>query len=106
MFYYNFVDLCNKIGKSPSAVAQDLGKARSAVTRWKNGTQPQQATLQKLADYFKVPVSDLTKENKPVPTKEDGLEEDIAEIIRLFRSASPELQEAALAVLKSALKQK
>ena len=52
MFYYNFVDLCNKIKKSPSAVAEEMGYQRSVVTRWSNGTTPRQATLQRVADYF------------------------------------------------------
>ena len=33
LFYINYVALCNKIGKSPSAVAEELGFMRSVVTR-------------------------------------------------------------------------
>ena len=44
LFYINYVALCNKIGKSPSAVAEELGFMRSVVTRWSKGTIPRQAT--------------------------------------------------------------
>ncbi len=64
VFYNNYVDLCNKLGKSPSAVAEEMGYQRSVVTRWSKGTAPRQATLQKIADFFGVSVSDLTSEQK------------------------------------------
>ena len=59
MFYFNYVDLCNSINKSPSAVAEELGLKRSAVTRWSDGSVPRQATLQKIATYFGVTVDEL-----------------------------------------------
>ena len=67
MFYNNFVDLCNKVGKSPSAVAEEMGYQRSVVTRWSKGTSPRQATLQRIAEYFGVPVSELTADKKEKP---------------------------------------
>lgn len=60
MFYYNFVNKCNELKKSPSAVAEEMGFKRSVVTRWKNGTVPRQATLQKIAKYFDCSVEELT----------------------------------------------
>ena len=68
MFYYNFVNLCNKAGISPSAAAEEMGYQRSVVTRWSKGTEPRQATLQKVADYFGISVSDLISEQKETPT--------------------------------------
>ena len=62
VFYYNYVALCNSIEKSPSAVAEEMGFQRSVVTRWRHGTVPRQATLQRIADYFGVTVDDLTSE--------------------------------------------
>ena len=67
MFFNNFVNLCNKRGISPSAAAEDMGFKRSVVTRWGQGTQPRQATLQKIADYFGVTVETLTEEQKEKP---------------------------------------
>lgn len=67
MFYYNFVNLCNKRGISPSAAAEEMGYQRSVVTRWSKGTAPRQATIQKVADYFGVSASELTAEKKETP---------------------------------------
>ena len=70
MFYENFVRLCNSVRKTPSAVALEIGIAKPTVTRWKNGSFPNSATLYKIADYFGVSVSDLTsghKEKSPAP---------------------------------------
>lgn len=76
MIYDNFVRLCASVGKSPSAVAQELGINKSTVSNWKrrkNG--PSDVTLEKMVQYFNVPVSELTGEgqkNSPPPGG-DGL---------------------------------
>ena len=60
MFYDNFVNLCNKVGKSPSAVAVEIGFQKSVVTRWKqNNSTPTDANLKKIADYFGITVDQL-----------------------------------------------
>lgn len=64
MFWNNFVNLCNNIGKSPNGVCADLGYSTAIATKWKNGTVPRDTTLKKIADFFGVPVSALT-ENSP-----------------------------------------
>ena len=61
-FYNNFVKLCNKVGKSPSRVVLEIGGTKSAITRWKNGSNPTDATAMKIAEYFGVPVQELTGE--------------------------------------------
>lgn len=61
MFFANYLKLCNKINKSPSAVAEEIGFQRSVVTRWGDGTNPRRATLQKIADYFGISVEELIK---------------------------------------------
>lgn len=75
MFYLNFVRLCNSIGKSPSAVAEDMGLQRSSVTRWANGSAPRKATVEKIATYFGVDSKELTgEEQKEKPNALDGIE--------------------------------
>lgn len=78
MFYLNFVRLCNSIGKSPSAVAEDMGLQRSSVTRWANGSAPRKATVEKIATYFGVDSKELTGESeqkeKPTPSEGSGLD--------------------------------
>lgn len=66
-FYENYVKLCNSVGKSPSAVAVELKFGKPSVTRWKSGTEPRDATLKKIADYFGVTVEYLKEEE----TKKD-----------------------------------
>ena len=63
MFYYNFVNKCNELNKSPSAAAEEMGFKRSVVTRWKNGTVPRRATLQKIAKYFDCSVEELVADD-------------------------------------------
>lgn len=78
MFYLNFVRLCNSIGKSPSAVAEDMGLQRSSVTRWANGSAPRKATVEKIATYFGVDSKELTgeSEQKEKPSTPEDAERD------------------------------
>ena len=55
-FYKNYLALCNRAGKSPSAVALEIGLSKTSVNRWKNGGGITDATVAKVAEYFKVPV--------------------------------------------------
>lgn len=69
-FYENYVRLCNSIDKSPSAVAIELKLGKPSVSRWKSGTVPRDATVQKIADYFGVTTSYLRDEKEPEEQKE------------------------------------
>lgn len=64
-FYNNYVAMCNNIGKSPSAVATEIGIQKSTVSRWSKGSTPNHATAMKVASYFDVPVYMLTGEATP-----------------------------------------
>ena len=104
MFFQNFLRLCNSVNKKPSSVALDLGIAKSTVSRWKEGSAPHPATLQKLADYFNVPVESLTEEQKekaPGRMAED-LSADEREIVSILRKMSPEQRARELAYLRQA----
>lgn len=64
MFWSNFLRLCSERKKSPTSVITELEISRGSVTNWKNGKTPHAATIQKIADYFGVPVDQLLgKEN-------------------------------------------
>ena len=116
MFYLNFVRLCNSIGKSPSAVAEDMGLQRSSVTRWANGSAPRKATVEKIATYFGVDSKELIGEEpaqKEKPNALDGIEleklsparrallealegmddENIMKIVRIAQAVKKELPE-------------
>lgn len=77
MFYDNFIRLCAKENISPSAAAEEMGFYRSVVTRWGKGGNVRKATLERVANYFGVPVDDLIGDDsvkKEKPTAQgDGL---------------------------------
>lgn len=75
MFWDKYVALCNKVKKSPNAVAKEIGISSGAVSGWKTGNAPQAAKLLKIANYFGVPVSYFSEEaqeteKSPAPDKE------------------------------------
>lgn len=59
MFWERFVQLCNDNNEKPSPVIKKLGIAAGLATKWKNGTMPGSAALNKIADYFNVSVDYL-----------------------------------------------
>ena len=70
-FYSNYVALCAKEKKSLSAVAESIGLSRTAPNGWKKGKHPSEVTREKLSQYFGVPVSELTGEQKENPPVDD-----------------------------------
>ncbi len=78
MFYDRFISLCAEIGKSPSAVVEEIGIRKSNVTYWKNSrNNPSNVTLVKLAKYFNVSVAYLKGETdiKKEPAFSDRLDD-------------------------------
>ena len=53
-FFRTYKMLCEKIGKSPNAVAKELSISSGSVTAWKNGRTPKMETISKIAEYFNV----------------------------------------------------
>lgn len=99
-FYDKYVELCNKIKKSPSAVAIEIGLSKPSVHRWKKGGNPTDATAAKLADYFGVPVTYLLgKEEQKNPTTEidSGITKAKADLIKkVMQMSDEELQKLDL----------
>ncbi len=126
MFWSRFIELCNKAGKSPNAVATACGvKSSGTVTGWSKGSIPRTPVLHKLADYFQV-TSDyllgkvdlpflskdekgildidlyaLTETKKPAPTDGDGMSETARQIMECVNRMSPKEQETFLAWLQA-----
>lgn len=90
MFYDKFLELCNQKNKAPSVVADELGFARSSITKWKSGATLRSANLKRVADYFGVPVSYFSEEAPE--TEKAPMPNDIGEenILRMYRSLSTE----------------
>ena len=76
MFWENFYNLCLQKGVSPNAAAKEMNISSGTVTEWKNGREPQNATLRKVADYFGVTVDYLIGKTEK-PADEGELTEDV-----------------------------
>lgn len=101
-FYKNFLSLCNSIGKTPSRVVLDIGLKKSAVTRWKSGGNPTDATAEKIADYFGVTVEDLLSEDESKPAPDQGSE--LTEVQREALAVIQEMSDDQLRVFIAAMK--
>lgn len=90
MFYKRFIELCNSRGVTPSYVGLQVGVSKAAVSGWKNGSSPRDTQMQKIADYFGVPVSYFSEEAPE--TEKAPMPNDIGEenILRMYRSLSTE----------------
>ena len=60
MFYDEFIRVCENHSTTPAKVRKDLGISQSTMASWKSrGLTPKYETLQKLSDYFGVPIEVL-----------------------------------------------
>ncbi len=67
MFYETFRLLSLAIGKTPTAVGNELGLSRGNISYWKKtGAAPGGTVLQKIADYFGVTTDYLLTGDAPV----------------------------------------
>ncbi len=68
-FWNNFLELCNNVGKSPNAVAKEIGVSSATITAWKLKPErvPQDRMLLKISEYFDVPTEQLLSRNASKP---------------------------------------
>lgn len=75
MFYSILEKLCKEQGTSPSAVCVKIGYSKATASYWKSsGKMPKREALEKLAEYFSVPVDYLLgRENEETdePSRKD-----------------------------------
>lgn len=89
-FYENYLKLCEKAGKTPSAAALEMGLSKPTVNRWKKGGGATDATALKVASYFGVTVEELTGEEqkeKPTPGEGSGLDARFDELLSQMTDA-------------------
>lgn len=108
MFYSNYVKLCSKLNKSPSAVGEELGFTRASVTGWGNGATPRKSSLIKIADYFGVTVAELMagigeQENAPA-TEGEGYDDKITRLYTQLPKLSDRQREIILGIVDEMLK--
>lgn len=73
-FYEKFIELCRERNSSPAAVAKEIGLSNSATTAWKRGAKPKRETLEKISNYFNIPISELLNISQ-LPDKKTKLNE-------------------------------
>lgn len=104
MFYDIFKQLAEKKGISVHKATQELGLSKSTATKWKKTAAiPHSETLQKIADYFDVPLEYLltgdTQEKTPPADAEGDIDSmlsvllDSPTIMLDGKIASPEAAE-------------
>lgn len=106
MFYSNYVKLCSKLNKSPSAVGEELGFTRASVTGWGNGATPRKSSLIKIADYFGVTVAELmygVGEQEKAPAAKGEDEAKLAQFVDGFMRLTPQQKDTVLALIKGFL---
>lgn len=98
-------ELRDEAGLSQGDIAEKFSVAQNTVSSWENGKRdPDTDTVKKIAAFFDVSIDYLlgVSDIKKAPSEEDaGLSAEEAELLELFRSASPALQDAALRVLET-----
>lgn len=108
MFYSNYVKLCSKLNKSPSAVGEELGFTRASVTGWGNGATPRKSSLIKIADYFGVTVTELIsgvgEQEKAPATEGEGYDDKITRLYTQLPKLSDRQREMILGIVDEMLK--
>lgn len=103
LFYENFERQCERLGKFPSIVVEELGFDKSTAAKWKKGVVPQIASRKKIADYFGITVEELMGTKKE-PTLKSELGYEWPDVEEAFKNATPEMREAAKAAAQAAAK--
>lgn len=100
-FYEKYLELCAKVGKSPSGAALEIPLSKPTVNRWKKGGGVTDATALKVAKYFNVPVSELKGETDDPGIKKDltengEVDKETAELQEIWNSADEDEKRALL----------
>lgn len=74
MFYDKYLRLCVAKNSTPTREALEMGLTSATVNRWKNGSEPTDVTLLKVAEHFGVSVSELCEPDATPETKKDPAE--------------------------------
>lgn len=100
MFNYEYFDaLCKERGVTASQVSRETGVASATLSSWKKGEYiPKPPKLQKIADYFNVPLQYLITGN--IPSTNEGTppydvprySDDIMFIIEAVKGWTPDQQ--------------
>lgn len=70
IFWERFMEACEKTNQKPTGVCRKLGLSSGNPPAWKQGRVPNTEIMQKLANYFEVPVSYFLGETEKAPDAE------------------------------------
>jgi transcriptional regulator with XRE-family HTH domain len=105
-FYDKYYELCMKAGTTPTRAAIEMGFHRGTPTKWKNMPDKPQSleTLQRVSNYFGIPVSELLETKKSALESESGhkiiIDPTTEEIKAHLPSLTTEEKEALLRLVK------
>lgn len=103
LFVKNVKKYCDLKGVNQTTAFIESGVGKSFFTNINNrNSDPAVSKVANLAKYLGVTTSDLLGEIIPASDEPGGLSEEMIEIIELYDKASPEVQAAALAMLRAA----
>lgn len=102
-FVQNVKKYCDLKGVNQTTAFIESGVGKSFLSNIQNrGSEPSVSKVAQLAKYLGVITSDLLGEEKPAGNNASGLSKEMIEIIELYDKASPEMQAAALGMLRAA----
>ena len=107
MFWHTFKRLCMRADTAPVQAAKEMGIQSATLKRWRNGAMPQEATLERIADYFHISLKDMMMEldeDLSDPFSEFPLSELEQRIIRAVRCLSDDQQDFCMEALESAVR--
>lgn len=95
VFYDRFIQLCKERNIKPTPLIVELGLSSSNAAQWKKGSTPRPQVLQKIADYFGVPISYFyeTLETEKAPANSDERKDVLDEVDVAFYGDFKELSE-------------
>ena len=105
MFYNQLEKLCRNNNTTPTSFIKELGYSSSKITAWKNGSIPKYEILNKISEYFNIPISYLFEESNQ-EINFCHLPSDQQELLDLYNQLDPIKQAEFKGELKGYLKAK
>lgn len=116
MFYDRFLELCSQKGVKPGRACLDMGLSRSLAAKWKTEKtkRPSVDALEKMSDYFGLPIDRiLTAEELPEtgdPELTEILEEmknrpEMRMLFKLSAGATPDDVRQAIKIIEAIRKE-
>lgn len=103
--YENIITLCEEKGIKGGKMCTEIGMSKGILTDLKMGRQAgiSAANAQKIASYFGVSVGYLLgeEEKEEKPTEDDGLSENIKQLVDFVKTVPEDKAELVLRVMRS-----